>query len=318
MSAVSAASLSRAEAERALPSLLGADHQLGGWLGGGASGHVARVVYEGQAHALKVGPREAIVREYEVGRRIAHPAVIRGESLFEGAGPYAAFSMALLSGGDLVTHVRAQLPPLPAVAGPRRTLPMAFGYEMTDLGQDRYRWCGAEGERRLMALLAPLAHGLAAIHAAGFLHLDIAPANLQVAEGPNGFALKIIDLGLARAIAEVDVADDLAVGSAGYLAPELGGRKLTAAADWYSLGVVLFEALTGERPFDGGGPEVLVRKQSLTAPRVRDVCPDASLPLDTLCACLLDRHPGRRGGFEKILALAEGAGGELAAGSVRG
>jgi eukaryotic-like serine/threonine-protein kinase len=102
-------------------------------------------------------------------------------------------------------------------------------------------------------LVAQAADAVAAAHALGIVHRDIKPANLLVT--PDG-TVKITDFGIARA------ADGLAltatgqiVGTPQYLSPEQAeGRPATTASDVYALGVVLYEALAGRRPFDGDTP----------------------------------------------------------------
>lgn len=172
---------------------------------------------------------------------------------------------------------------------------MAFGYELNDLGENRYIHCGAEGEARVRHFFPIAAQALTAVHAQDLVHLDVAPGNLLVRDDE----LRLVDFGLATS-PEGDLRE---AGAAGYLAPELGEGRVSFACDWYSLGVMLFECLTGGAPFDGGGPEVLVRKQSMSAPRASELCPDVATDLDELCAGLLRRHPGKRFDGEAFEAL---------------
>jgi Protein kinase domain len=108
-----------------------------------------------------------------------------------------------------------------------------------------------------------LAEALAAAHAAGVVHRDIKPANVMVTREPPG--IKVLDFGVSKVTSGAD--DDAAVtrahailGTPAYMAPEQLRNPRTAgpAADVYSLGVVLYQALTGARPFEGTGPELLV------------------------------------------------------------
>lgn len=94
------------------------------------------------------------------------------------------------------------------------------------------------------------AHGLAVIHGMGLVHRDIKPGNLMVTQ--NG-TVKITDFGIAKAAAAVPLTrTGMVVGTAQYVSPEQAqGKKVTAATDVYSLGVVGYELLAGERPFTG-------------------------------------------------------------------
>ena len=119
---------------------------------------------------------------------------------------------------------------------------------------------GALDEVRLRATLTQLAEGLIALHAAHKVHRDIKPSNMLVTETGR---VVLLDFGLAadvdarRAIPRSDV-----VGTIAYMAPEqAAGVSVAPAADWYALGVVLFEALTGRLPFPGTAMEVLIAKQ---------------------------------------------------------
>jgi len=196
--------------------------------------------------------------------------------------------MALVEGPDAREWVRGA--PAEAVeVTPRRNLPMAFGQELQDVGDSRYRALPRERMPRLRSLLRDLVGALEAIHGAGLLHLDVTPDNVRVQEG----RAVLLDLGLAMEAGKA-MAQGAYLGSAAYGAPELGARPPSPASDFYSLGVLAFELLLGDRPFEGGGPEVLVRKQSLEASPPRELVPSVPKDLDRVCVGLLQRLPSRR------------------------
>jgi serine/threonine-protein kinase len=116
-----------------------------------------------------------------------------------------------------------------------------------------------------MDALAQVAAGLAAAHAAGLVHRDIKPANLLVA--PDG-QVKITDFGIAHAAGSAQLTrTGTMVGTPSYLAPErAGGASATAASDLYSLGVVAYECLAGQPPFQGTPMEVVAACQRAAMP----------------------------------------------------
>lgn len=111
---------------------------------------------------------------------------------------------------------------------------------------------GPLAPERAVALAAGIAHGLGAAHALGFVHRDVKPANILIAEGD---VAKLTDFGLVRAegeraddgLAARLTADGAIVGSVRYVAPEqLQDGLWSAASDCYALGATLFQMLTGE------------------------------------------------------------------------
>jgi eukaryotic-like serine/threonine-protein kinase len=116
-----------------------------------------------------------------------------------------------------------------------------------------------------MDVLAQVAAGLAAAHAAGLVHRDIKPANLLVAGDGQ---VKITDFGIAHAAGSAQLTrTGTMVGTPSYLAPErAGGASATAASDLYSLGVVAYECLAGQPPFQGTPMEVVAACQKAPLP----------------------------------------------------
>ncbi len=113
---------------------------------------------------------------------------------------------------------------------------------------------GPLDEGSVRAIAADVLAGLGAAHAAGIVHRDVKPANILLTT--DGRA-KVSDFGIAKSVQPAGTAGDLEtasgqlVGTAGYVAPErLNGQPATPQSDLYSLGVVLYEALVGRKPFE--------------------------------------------------------------------
>src|SRR5262249_20196548 len=140
-------------------------------------------------------------------------------------------------------------------------------------------------EPRLRAALPQICDAVAAIHAAGKLHRDLKPSNVLVT--PRGRVV-VLDFGLVADDAQggigQTVLDEGVSGTPAYMAPEqAAGHAASAASDVYAIGAMLFEALTGTRPFEGRKGEVLAAKQRDAAPLVREVRADAPSDLSALC-----------------------------------
>lgn len=145
-----------------------------------------------------------------------------------------------------------------------------------------------------------IARGLAAMHAAGIVHRDVKPSNVMWADSQRNEA-KLLDFGIAR---ELDGQEDLTaeratIGTARYMSPEqcIGTARLTGATDVYSLGVVLFESVTGVHPLVQGNDsrEELLELHRLGAPkRLEQIWPEAPAGLILLLDALLNRDPVRR------------------------
>src|SRR5690606_19396707 len=149
-----------------------------------------------------------------------------------------------------------------------------------------------------------LAGALEAAHAQRILHLDIKPENIIFGEGDEP---KLADFGISRSLLDgAPGINGTIVGTAAYLAPEsVAGEPLDARADVYSLGVVLYEMLTGERPFPGETP-VEQATQRLTSEPIPPQALNPAVPpqLGQIVLQALARDPADRFSSPKALAMA--------------
>ncbi len=145
-----------------------------------------------------------------------------------------------------------------------------------------------------------LAEAVQCLHSAGWIHGDIKPENVIVS--PAGHAT-LIDLGFAKRIGQVDNKNVLQ-GTVAYAAPESFHAQLPsgAASDIYSLGVVLFETLTGRLPFSSSNAsEVAVGHLHETPPTVRSFIPDIPNRVCRLVRRLLSKAPLRRPAADELV-----------------
>jgi len=152
---------------------------------------------------------------------------------------------------------------------------------------------------RLRAALRQLAHGLCALHDAGKLHRDIKPSNVLVT--PDG-RVKILDFGMVLEVGSTFERTTQIVGTPHYMSPEQAAAlPLTPASDWYSAGILLYEALTARLPYQGTALDMLSLK--LAGPPRRPSDLEAGLPadLDALCMELLQPEPPSRPTGREVL-----------------
>ena len=163
-----------------------------------------------------------------------------------------------------------------------------------------------------VARLVPhMTAGLGAIHAAGIIHRDIKPANLALLPGPPE-RLVLMDFGLARSADPLETSLSLSggrlVGTIDYMAPEqVGGQPITRKVDIYALGLVIFEMLTGRRPFSGADAlATAVGRLTNPAPRPSQLVAGLDPAWDTLLARCLAPEPARRfASVDEVTALLE-------------
>ncbi len=154
---------------------------------------------------------------------------------------------------------------------------------------------------RLRCALRQAVAGIQALHRAGRLHRDIKPSNVLVT---SDHRLVLLDFGMVTDVALMEARRSLSVvGTPGYMSPEQGsGEPLSEATDWYSLGVMLFEALTGQWPYTGSFIDMMWEKRHKNPPAPRELVADVPEDLNTLCVDLLRREPEQRPNGDEILA----------------
>jgi eukaryotic-like serine/threonine-protein kinase len=147
-------------------------------------------------------------------------------------------------------------------------------------------------------IIAQAADGLAAAHRVGLVHRDVKPGNLLLTSDGR---VKITDFGVAHAVGAAPItAPGIVMGTALYMAPErVAGRAGTPASDLYSLGVVMYECLSGVPPFRGTSPDVMAAHLHLPLPALPDQVPES---LADLVAKLTAKDPSYRISDAAVLA----------------
>jgi serine/threonine-protein kinase len=228
-----------------------------------------------------VGRDEAIVRferEAAAASKVRSPHVVQllDYGVSDALGPYIV--MELLRGSDLAATLRA-----------RGRLPPA----------------------EVVAILEQLAKALDRTHAQGLIHRDVKPGNVFLCEEEPPF-VKLLDFGVARSLeptaADVTRSGSL-VGTPAYMSPEqlLGNAEVDAGADLWALGVLAFQCLTGERPFQGATPAAMALGiHAGPPPRLTSLVPSLPAAVDAWFskACAAKREGRFATAGEAVVALA--------------
>jgi serine/threonine protein kinase/tetratricopeptide (TPR) repeat protein len=217
------------------------------------------------------------------------------------------FTMQYIEGVDFrsyVTGVRQPGTPVPLETELRVDAPTENMRETATITQVSGAPIRKNDYGRLREALAQVVAGLSALHAESKLHRDVKPSNVLVTT--QGRAV-LLDFGLVQEFKPDVKATHLFAGSAAYMSPEQAtGQRLTPMSDWYSVGVVLYEALAGRLPHGGSLHELLFHKQSVDPEPPSTIKPSVPRDLNDLCVRLLDRDPERRPDAGEILRVLAG------------
>ena len=184
--------------------------------------------------------RQRFVREAKTAGKLTHPNIVTIYDSFEGEGGVAYIVMEFVEGDTLANFAkRAQL-----------TAP------------------------QIKHVIVNAANGLHHAHENGVFHRDVKPENIMLS--PKTGVVKLMDFGIARLVESNMTATGSVLGTPVYMAPEqVTGKKVDARSDVFSLGVVLFELLVGERPFGGSSiTQVMMAVLQEDPPRPSSVDPE--------------------------------------------
>jgi two-component system sensor kinase len=234
-------------------------------------------------------------REFRVLVRLDHPNVVRlfelnsdGESWF--------FTMEIVEGVDLLNYVGQGFvqPDVLTLAVNGNDALLTEEISSFELSN--------EGQQRLRDAFGQLAEAIAALHAIGVVHRDIKPSNVIVTRDGR---VVLLDFGL---VAETDPSGlhhsvhQHVMGTAAFMSPEQAAcEPVSTSSDLYSVGVMLYQALTGRLPFAGKTLEILVEKQKRDPLPPCEIASFVSQGWNDLCVDLLCRSPESRPVAEDIL-----------------
>jgi tRNA A-37 threonylcarbamoyl transferase component Bud32 len=259
-----------------LAEALGAAYTIEGEIGRGGMGVVYRARDERLQRrvAIKVLPpelafqqdiRERFTREAQTAARLSHPHIVPIHSVGEGRG-LVYFVMGYVEGESVAARIRR-----------RGQLPV-------------------EEARRIMK---ETADALSAAHSLSVIHRDIKPDNILL-EGTRGRVM-VTDFGIAKALSSTSGATltgiGVAIGTPAFMSPEqaAGERDIDGRSDLYSLGIVTYQMLTGELPFNAPSVAGILMKQiTEAAPDLRRSRPDIPEDLALAVARCLEKDPQNR------------------------
>ena len=211
--------------------------------------------------------KKRFFREAEAAGKLSHPNIVRIYDLGEDY-DIAYMAMELLDGSDLAKYCRKE--------------------NLLSL-------------KEVLRVVSCVASALDYAHINGIVHRDIKPANIMVLSSGD---VKVADFGIARVMATSKTQTGVVLGTPSYMSPEqIAGKKVDGRSDLFSLGVVLYELLTGEKPFNGDSIATLMYSiTSSPPPPIKDLSPDIPDKLVPIVEKLLAKDVEVRYQTGKLLA----------------
>jgi hypothetical protein len=165
--------------------------------------------------------------------------------------------------------------------------------------------CQERSRARRLQAIRQLCVGVHTLHEAGFIHRDLKPANVLVT---NEGRVVIMDFGLTKQSGSNSLSGEGMSGTPEYMAPEQAlERPSLPATDWYAVGAMIYEVLTGRCPFEGAMLDILLRKQSEDPLPPNRIAGEVDEDLSDLCMQLLRRESAARPSGGEILARLGGS-----------
>jgi CHASE2 domain-containing sensor protein/tRNA A-37 threonylcarbamoyl transferase component Bud32 len=203
--------------------------------------------------------RNRFFKEAEIAGKLSHPSIV---SIYDVGEDYELtyLAMEFLEGVDLRQHCKqGDLLPL----------------------------------RKVLDIVSEVAIALDYAHSQGVIHRDVKPGNIMLLKNRK---IKVTDFGIAKAISSTQTKSGIVLGTPNYMSPEqVNGQKIDGRSDLFSLGVVLFELLTGQVPFHGKNmTNLLYQITQVRHPSARDINPKVPKVCDQIINKALEKDPGNR------------------------
>jgi serine/threonine-protein kinase len=204
--------------------------------------------------------KERFFREAESAGLLTHPNIV---TIYDAGEEHdlAYIAMEYLKGGDLEAYTKKD-----------KLLPL----------------------KDTLSYVAQVADALDFAHSRGVVHRDIKPANIMLLKDSN--EVKVTDFGIARITSSSKTKTGVIMGTPSYMSPEqVAGKKVDGRSDIFSLGVVLFEMLAGEKPFSGSDMTSLMYKVAKERhPSIREINPRVPQIVEKIIDKALEKEPDKR------------------------